>query len=132
MPLRCYECCGSSLIPTTMMTNRSVAFVEPVRTTLLALPELIDKDDREHKGDVRSNCPDTFDGIGIILNWSGQVVQVAKGWPADRAGVRVGDTIVGGVNGHRAPGRLPQIHLHGRDNMLIKTENVCIREEPMQ
>lgn len=69
-------------------------------------------------------CPEGYEGIGIKRNFGGLVTQVAKGYPADRAGIKVGDVItpwnIDPVNGWM------EFLVNGKP-MKLRTERICAR-----
>lgn len=76
-------------------------------------------------------CPKTYEGIGIKRAWGGRVTEVAKGWPADRAGIKIGDTIEPWlfypVDGFM---EFEVVRGHKRAKMRLKTEQICFRDGP--
>lgn len=77
------------------------------------------------------NCPRTYDGIGIKIRWGGMVTEVANGWPADRAGIKVGDVIEPWFFGVEGGFMSFDVHREGRViKMRIKTEKICFRDRP--
>lgn len=62
----------------------------PVQATLSGQPRVLDKQ-RDGTGELALACPDTYEGIGVEYDGSGQITYVGAGWPAERAGLRVGD-----------------------------------------
>jgi hypothetical protein len=77
------------------------------------------------------DCPDTYEGIGIRRDFSGRVIEVAKGWPADRAGIQVGDVLE--PWGFEAVNGFMEFEVHrGRQvvKMKLVTERICFRDGP--
>lgn len=77
------------------------------------------------------DCPQTYEGIGIKRGWGGRVTEVAKGWPADRAGIRVGDSVepwmIDPVDGFM---EFEVVRGATRVKMRLKTEKICFRDTP--
>jgi predicted metalloprotease with PDZ domain len=105
----------------------------PTRVALLSGDiELQPKEeDNLNPNSLHLNCPETYEGIGIKRRWGGMVTEVAKGWPADRAGIKVGDVIepwfFDAVDGFMSF----EVHRAGRViKMRLKTERICFRDGP--
>ncbi len=95
--------------------------------------KLIDKDERVGKNDIHSDCPKTYEGIGIKVTFGGSITAVAKGWPAAKAGVRVGDVIEGGAYGFQIENgrkKFTVIRDGQRIAFDLPIENICMRDEP--
>ena len=63
--------------------------------------EIVDKLNEEIKKEqmvatlIKKECKKFYTGIGIIYNpWKGDVTKVAKGSPAEKAGIKVGDILL--------------------------------------
>ena len=77
------------------------------------------------------SCPQTYEGIGIKRRWGGMVTEVAKGWPADRAGILPGDIVepwmFEPVDGFM---EFEVVRGSKRVKMRLKTEKICFRDLP--
>lgn len=105
---------------------------EPAHVSLLMEPELLDKPDLERKSAL-SNCTDTYDGIGVKIAFgSNRITEVAKGWPAHRAGIRPGDVIEHLTEPRIIDGYMAiTISRNGKKtNMKLRTERICMRDKP--
>lgn len=91
-------------------------------------PKLEDTLNREA---LHLSCPSTYEGIGIKRRWGGMVTEVAKGWPADRAGILPGD-IVEPWMFEPVDGFMEFEVVRGakRVKMRLKTEKICFRDRP--
>jgi len=106
----------------------------PPEAMLLAEPELLEKDERSaDPRAVRVDCPQTYDGIGVMVAFgSNRITNVAKGWPADKAGIRPGDIMekpwnARAVNGYMA---FTIIRNGKRTEFNLQTDNICFRDKP--
>jgi hypothetical protein len=104
----------------------------PLLANMVTDAELVDKiEESADPNALHIQCPQTYRGIGIKRNFGGEVVHVAKGWPADRAGIKVGDILepwgFEEVNGFM---EFEVIRGPKRVRMRLKTEAICFRESP--
>jgi hypothetical protein len=104
----------------------------PLLANMVTDADLIDKiEERVDSNALHIECPQTYRGIGIKRNFGGEVIHVAKGWPADRAGIRVGD-ILEPWGFEEVDGFMEFEVIRGskRVRMRLKTEAICFRESP--
>jgi C-terminal processing protease CtpA/Prc len=74
----------------------------------------------------RTNCPTTYRGIGLKRTWDGRVFEIAKGWPADRAGIRLGDVIEVWDLGREGDYMVFDLVRDGKTlHFRIKMEDIC-------
>ena len=89
----------------------------------------MDKIESMVKGDI-TPCDNQYEGIGLAFNPMHKVVKVAKGWPADRAGIRIGDYLVDPYNMLPKDGFMEFEVIRGEKKvrMKLRTENICQKE----
>jgi hypothetical protein len=104
----------------------------PVATVLIGEVELQPKmEDTLNPNSLHLNCPHTYEGIGIKRRWGGMVTEVAKGWPADRAGIVPGDVIEPWFFEPENGFMSFEVHRSGRViKMRLRTEKICFRDGP--
>jgi PDZ domain len=93
--------------------------------------ELMPKQETLDAYAMHIDCPHTYEGIGIKRNFGGMVTQVAKGWPADRAGIQVGD-VIEPWNFEPVDGFMEFEVIRGakRVKMKLRTAQICFRDLP--
>jgi len=105
----------------------------PVEADLISgSPELLPKMERVlDPSALHIDCPATYEGIGIKRAWGGMVTEVAKGWPADRAGIVPGDLVLPwGIDPYEGFMEF-EVHRGGKVvKMRLRTEKICFRDKP--
>ena len=91
--------------------------------------------DEDHDGKIdksglaKDTCKGTeYTGIGISITLFGTVIQVAKGSPAERAGILVGDVIPAGLDFDSSKSGTVEVHIERGAQELtltIKTKSIC-------
>lgn len=78
------------------------------------------------------DCPKTYEGIGIKRNPMNKIVEVAPGWPADKAGIQVGDYTDLPWDDEKPNGFMEfNVTRNGKTvHMKLRTEKICYRDEP--
>lgn len=111
--------------------ERSKAPPTKVAAFMVLDAELMEKDETLNPSALRLKCPDTHEGIGIKRNFGGVITQVAKGWPADRAGIQTGD-IIEPWDLWPADGFMEFTVTRNNvtRSMRLKTERICFRDAP--
>jgi len=97
--------------------------------------ELIDKDETQVTSNaIHLNCPETYEGMGVRFNPQGKIIQVAKGWPAHKAGIQVGDYLIAPYLVSPYNGFIEfDIERNGkRVHMKLRTEHICSRDKPFK
>lgn len=91
--------------------------------------EFADKEEFTVKGDIQP-CANQYEGIGLAFNVMHKVVKIAKGWPADRAGIRIGDYLVDPYNMLPKDGimEFEVIRNDKKVRMRLRTESICQKE----
>lgn len=76
---------------------------------------------------VHVHCPMTYEGIGVEFDWTGRIFRVAKGWPAHKHGIQVGDVVHGYRELFPVDGYMTfDVDRNGKIlHFNIKTEKVC-------
>lgn len=82
-------------------------------------------------GQGKKSCPDSYGGIGVITvdsNDESEVLSVAPGYPASKAGIMVGDVIMNRREARGTPGT-EVVVIFSRNGVvhtaLIKRELIC-------
>lgn len=92
--------------------------------------EFIEKE-TDNPNALHISCPHTYEGIGIKRNFGNVVTQVAPGWPADKAGIKPGDSVepwsIWPENGYM---EFELIRDGVRKKMRLKTAQICFRDGP--
>lgn len=104
----------------------------PLLANMVTDVELVDKiEEAINPNALHVECPSTYRGIGIKRNFGGEVVHVAKGWPADRAGIRPGD-ILEPWGFEEIDGFMEFEVIRGqkRVRMRLRTEAICFKDSP--
>lgn len=105
---------------------------KPAQAHLIGDVELQPKEEENlNPNSLHLSCPHTYEGIGIKRRWGGMVTEVAKGWPADRAGIIVGDVVEPWFFEPENGFMSFEVHRGGRViKMRLKTEKICFRDGP--
>lgn len=121
-----------SLLITIAAEKQEPSKPEVVSAGLIGDVELQPKmEDTVNPNSLHLSCPYTYEGIGIKRRWGGMVTEVAKGWPADRAGILVGDVIEPWFFEPENGFMSFEVHRAGRViKMRLKTEKICFRDGP--
>lgn len=77
-------------------------------------------------------CDDWYGGIGIIQDFENEITYVAPGYPADNAGIRLGDVIVSQGEIRGEPGTILELTIFRKKIKLtfkLIREKICTYKE---